>query len=107
MGKTRQAIVSSHAKHGLGLLVDEELNFGLHAQTVAAKTSQTLGIFKRTFSSCSSSVVSKHFKGLIWPKLDFETGGGGSYKVMLWGVSYKVKGFLIKLSWIVVWELYS
>jgi len=61
----------AHTEHDLGLLVDEQLKFSLYTQTVAAKASQTLGIFKRTFSSHSPSVVSKLYKGLIQPKLRF------------------------------------
>ena len=56
--KTRQPVVSSHTEHDVGLLVDEQLKFSLHAQTVQQRP-VTLGIFKRPFSSCSLSTVSK------------------------------------------------
>ena len=62
MDKTRQPIVSSYAEYDLGLLVDEQLKFSLPAQTMAAKASQILGIFKRTFSSHSPLVISKIYK---------------------------------------------
>jgi hypothetical protein len=44
-----QMIGSSYAERDLGILVDDGLKFDQHAQSVASKALQTLGIVKRTF----------------------------------------------------------
>jgi hypothetical protein len=46
-----QMIGSSYVERELGILVDDELSFDQHAQLVASKALQTLGIVKRTFHS--------------------------------------------------------
>jgi hypothetical protein len=56
---SRQSNGSSAAERDLGIVIDEELKFHKHTQTVVAKESQTLGIIKRTVRSISSKVMTK------------------------------------------------
>jgi hypothetical protein len=60
-----QMIDSSHAEGDLGILVDEELKFDQHAQSVASKVLQNLEILKRTFHSRSLKLMSKLYKGIV------------------------------------------
>ena len=55
----------------LGVLLDEKLNFHIHAQATIAKANQTLGLSKRTSTSRSPNVFTKLHKSLVRPKLKF------------------------------------
>ena len=68
---SRNAISSSHAERDLGVLVDDELKFHIHAQATIAKANQTLGLIKRTFTSRSPTVMTKLYKSLVRPRLEF------------------------------------
>ena len=56
----------------LGVIVDNDLKFSTHAKKAAASASSSLGLIKRTISSCSPKILSLLYKGLVQPRL--ETG---------------------------------
>jgi hypothetical protein len=58
-------IVALHAEGDLGIPLDDELKFDQHAQSVASKVLQTLGIVKTTFCSRSPKLISKLYKGIV------------------------------------------
>ena len=62
---SRQLIDSLADGRDLGIVVDEELKFTKHAQTVVPKASQTLGLIMCTLHSRSSKVMTKLYKGLV------------------------------------------
>ena len=49
----------------LGVLVDEKLNFHIHAQAIIAKSNKTLGLIKKTFTSRSLTVMNKLYKSCL------------------------------------------
>ena len=71
MDRSRQTITSFEAERDLGVIVDKELKFTLHTQTVVAKALQTLGIIKRTITGRSPMVTNKLYKALVRPNFDF------------------------------------
>ncbi|XP_065565873.1 uncharacterized protein LOC136030760 [Artemia franciscana] len=64
--------LSTMEEHDLRVIVDEHLKFSTHAKKAVASASSSLGLIKRTISSCSSKLLNLLFKGLVWPRL--ETG---------------------------------
>ena len=68
---SRQTIISYKAERDLGIIVDKELKFTMQTQTAVAKALQTLGIIKRTITNRSPMVMSKLYKALVRPNLEF------------------------------------
>ena len=71
MDRSRQSITLSEAGRDLGAIVDKELKFSIHTQTVVAKALQTLGIIKRTITNRSPMVMTKLDQALVRPNLEF------------------------------------
>ena len=71
MDGSRQTIISSEVERDLGVIVDNELRFTIHTQTAVAKALKTLGIIKRTITSRSPMVMTKLYKALVRPNLEF------------------------------------
>ena len=57
-------------EHYLGVIVDEHLKFSTHVTKAVASASSSLGLVKRTISSCSPKTVSFLYKALVWPRLE-------------------------------------
>ena len=71
MDGSRQTIILSEAERDLGVIVNKELKFTMQTQTAVAKALQTLGIIKRTITSRSPMVMTKLYKALVRPNLEF------------------------------------
>ena len=71
MDGPRQTIISSEVERNLGVIVDKELKFTMHTQIAIAKALQTLGIIKRTITSRSPMAMTKLYKALAMPNLEF------------------------------------
>ena len=55
----------------LGVIVDNELKFHCHTRAQVAKANQALGLIKRTFTTRKSGVITKLYKAMVRPHLEF------------------------------------
>ena len=67
----RQPLSESPSERDLGVVVDEDLNFNCHTRAAVAKANQTLGLIKRTMTSRSPAIITKLYKSLVRPRLEF------------------------------------
>ena len=55
----------------LGVIVDNELKFHCHTRAQVAKANQALGLIKQTFTTRKSGVITKLYKAMVRPHLEF------------------------------------
>ena len=67
----------THVEKDLGVHIDDELKFRLHASTVAAKATQVLSVIRRSFTLLNEFTVPLLYKSLVRPHLEFGN--------MVWG----------------------
>ena len=72
---------TTSAERDLGVHVDDELKFHLHVAKVLKKCKSLLAIIKRTFTCVNKRIMSKLYKALIRPMIEY----GNS----VWGPFYK------------------
>ena len=71
MDGSKQTIILCEVERELGFIVNKELKFTMHTQTAVAKAFLTLGIIKSTVTSRSPMVMTKLYKALVRPNLEF------------------------------------
>jgi len=54
----------------LGVIVENHLKFRNHVKKVAASASSSLGLIKRTISSCSPKILNLLYKGIVQSRLE-------------------------------------
>ena len=57
--------------HYLGVELERDMSWQRHISDIITKASRTLGLLKRKFSSCSTTVNSTAYKTLVRPKLEY------------------------------------
>ena len=62
-------IVTSHKD--LGILFDDKLKFHLHSTDITSKANRILGIIKRSFEFLDSNMITRLFKSLVRPILEY------------------------------------
>ena len=55
----------------LGVLLNSKLNWNQHINKTATKANKTLGLLRRNFNHCSTSVKSTAYKTLVRPQLEY------------------------------------
>ena len=55
----------------LGIIFDDKLKFHDHASTVAGKGNRMLGLISKSFEFLEPEMVSKLYKALVWPILEY------------------------------------
>lgn len=66
----RQLKVSENEKD-LGIIVDNKLKFSEHCDSIVSKANATLGMIKRNIVSRNHKVITKLYKTLVRPKLEY------------------------------------
>jgi len=64
-------IKSSTKERDLGVIVDSTMKFSEHCNAVARSANATLGMIKRNVVSRNKNIVTKIYKALVRPKLDY------------------------------------
>ncbi len=57
----------------LGVELERDMSWQQHISDITTKASRTLGLLKRNFSSCSTTVKSTAYKTLVRPKLEYSS----------------------------------
>ena len=70
---------ASEVEKDLGIHVDPSLKFHTHAATVAKKARGTLAVIKRTFSFLDASMLTKLYKAIVRPTLEYGNSVWGPF----------------------------
>lgn len=66
-----KAIKSSDAERDLGVIIDKSLKFSEQCNRVASTANATLGLIKRNIVSRNKDIITKLYKALVRPKLEY------------------------------------
>ncbi len=61
----------SESERDLGVIIDKNLKFSDHCNKVANMANVTLGMIKRTISCKSKSIITRLYKALVRPQLEY------------------------------------
>lgn len=62
---------STDMERDLGVLIDKTMKFSEHCNAVAKSANATLGMIKRNITSRDNKVITKFYKALVRPKLEY------------------------------------
>ena len=63
----------------LGVIVDSSMKFSEHCNAIARSANATLGMIKRNIVSRNKNIITKIYKALVRPKLDYCVQGWRPY----------------------------
>ncbi|MES9884550.1 MAG: reverse transcriptase family protein [Sedimenticola sp.] len=88
IGDEEKIIQEVNEEKDLGVVMDKNLKFVAHIQTVVKKANRMLGVIKRTFKYIDKEVFLNLYKALVRPHLEYASN--------VWSVIYKKDATLIE-----------
>ena len=67
----QKILLNTSKEKDLGVMIDEDLKFNSHINTIVNKANSIMGAIRRAFQHLDSATFLKVYKGLVRPHLEY------------------------------------